>query len=73
MEIVTRRCEDDEVDSGGGFVLDPVPVGARAPEERVVESVEAGTVRDRRALRVTRASVPTTSCWSREAVWIAAL
>ena len=39
---------------GDGLVAHPVPLGARAPEERVVERVEVGAVRNRRALRVQR-------------------
>ena len=48
MEIVARRVEDDEVHSRGRRVVDAF----QPPEERVVERVEVGALRDRGALRV---------------------
>ena len=51
------------------------PISSRfiGPRERVVERVEVGAHRDRRALRVDDARPTATSRSSREVVWIAAL
>ena len=51
VEVVARRVEDDEVDARRRR-RSPMPSrsGSRAPGERVVERVEVGPVRDRRAL-----------------------
>ena len=56
VEVVARRVEDDEVDAGGGAVGHAVALGVGAPGERVVERVEVGAVRDRRARAVDRAA-----------------
>ena len=55
MEVVARRVEDDEVQAGRRPVGHPVEIGVRAPEERVVERVEVGALRDRGPLAVERA------------------
>src|SRR6476619_781293 len=54
VEVVARRVEDDEVEARGRAVAYTVALRVRAPEERVVERVEVGTLRNRRAFRVER-------------------
>ena len=54
VEVVARRVEDDEVEARGGPVAHPVALRVHAPEERVVERVEVGALRDRGPLPVER-------------------
>src|SRR5580765_3461138 len=51
-EVVARRVEDHEVKTGGGGLLHAVAGRIGTPEEWVVERVEVGAMRDRRALLV---------------------
>ncbi len=58
VEVVARRREDDEVQARRRLVALAIHVGARAPEERVVERVEVGPLRHRRSLRIEDSVVP---------------
>src|SRR5262245_13317972 len=54
-EVVARRVEHDEVEAGGGLLRVRVATGLRGPEERVVERVEVGALRDGCPARIARA------------------
>ena len=54
VEVVARRVEDDEVETSGRPVPHPVALRVRAPEERVVERVEVGPLRNGGSLPVER-------------------